>query len=115
MNQKISNAACAVFNGKIVVAGGIDIKYKRLKSVQSYDVVADKWSPMPNMINCRSNHRLVAVRNKLFVIGSGKHFEILDDTCKMFVGLKSRFYNCTNMINAISIGSVINIFHDDQP
>ena len=45
-------AACAVYQEKIVVIGGTVIEVNRnlLNIVDSYDVVADKWSKMPNMV-----------------------------------------------------------------
>ena len=63
MNEARRWAACAVFEGRIVVSGGRDNNRNELNKVESYDVIADEWSPMPNMINRHSFHELVVVRN----------------------------------------------------
>ena len=88
MNDSRRSSACAVFEGRIVVAGGND-NYARLNTVESYDVDADKWSPMPNMIQVKIYHRLVVVRNKLLVIGPRRSdCEVFDNKCKTFVALR---------------------------
>ena len=46
MNEARSNAACAVFEERIVVSGGWSNKEGVLNSVESYDVFPDKWSTM---------------------------------------------------------------------
>ena len=50
MNEARINAGCSVFRGSIVVSGGINQRGE-LNTVESYDVFADKWSTMPNMVN----------------------------------------------------------------
>ena len=72
MTVERRHAACVVFQGNIVVSGGDNI-YNDLSSVESYDVYSNKWSPMPRMINVQSNHSLVNVKDKLFVIGHGEN------------------------------------------
>ena len=72
MKQARALAACAVFEGRIVVSGGCESTRVRgnLKTVEAYDLVADAWSCMPGMITARYNHSSFAVRNKLVVIKS---------------------------------------------
>ena len=65
MNEARRDAACTVFEGRIVVSGGLDINYNKLNTVDSYDVIADEWSPMANMIQSKRYHSSVVVRNKL--------------------------------------------------
>ena len=95
MNQVRVHAACAVFEGKVVVSGGQGDDFIRLNTVESYDVIGNTWSKMANMINGKSNHSLIAISNKLFVIGSKWHTngpntcEVFDNSCKSFVALKS--------------------------
>ena len=80
-----------------------------LNSVESYDVFADQWTSLPNMINGHCDHSLVVVKNKLFVIGNeNKSFEVFDNVCKKFVALKSTYTLSLN--KAISIGDKIVIF-----
>ena len=107
MNESRLEAACTVFEGNIVVSGGTFDGY--LNTVESYDVIADKWSSMPNMVNGKSSHSLVVVRNKLFVIGDYKDTcEVFDNNIRKFVVLKSPEISYLN--TAVSIGSKIVIF-----
>ena len=100
------DAACAVFQGNIVISGGINKRSHNLNTVESYDVFADKWSFMPNTIKSKSEHSLVVVKNKLFVIGrSYDNCEVFDKFCKEFVALKSPFY--IDFHEAISIRNKI--------
>ena len=59
-------AACTVFEGKIVVSGGV-----QSNTVESYDFYENKWTYLPSMIEYRYFHGSVSVGNKLFVIYSG--------------------------------------------
>ena len=71
----------------VIVAGGYNNNF--LRSVESYDVIADQWSPMPYLNKTKVNHRLAVVKNKLYVIGSADYgFEVYDKTCKKFLSLK---------------------------
>ena len=90
MNETRAHAACAVFEGRIVIAGGSRDGNNLQSSVESYDVIADEWSPMPNMIKRRYGLGLVVVKSKLFVIGHTLNdSEVFDNNCKKFVSLKT--------------------------
>ena len=86
-------AACALFEGKIVVSGGsvVDIAARDprflvlTRSNEAYDHVANAWSHMPNMMEKRNNHSLVAVKSKLFVVGNGR------DSCEVFDRIAGKF------------------------
>ena len=108
MNQGRRNSACACFGGRIVVSGGLDDNGDNLKTVESYDVIANKWSPMPSMTEGKSYHSLVVVRNKLFSIGIGYTCEVLSGACEKFVVFKSPSYFDSN--KAVSMGNKIFIF-----
>ena len=127
MKEVRYHAACAVFEENVIVAGGWDINENDLRSVECYDVIADEWSPMPNMIESKCGHSLVVVKNKLFVIGRGtKINEVYDKNCKKFVALKSpQIFPSRNFVGmrsqseiylwlnkAISIGSKIYAVQD---
>ena len=88
MNEPRYTAACAVFEGRIVVSGGSN--YGELNTVEAYDHVADLWTNMPNMIERRERHKSASVKNKLFVIGGWwtTTSEVYDSTCNKFVLLK---------------------------
>ena len=112
MSQARDNAACTVFEGRIIISGGRD-NNDELNTVESYDVVADEWSSMPNMTGVKSFHSLVVVRNKLFVIGCARdRSEIFENISKKFVGLKSPPVTFVDVNKAISIGSKIFVFQE---
>ena len=83
------HADSTVFEGKIVVCGGLNDDFEVLNTVEAFDIVANKWSDMPGMVNGRSNHNSVAIKNKLFVIGgSAKTCEVFDSNSRQFALLK---------------------------
>ena len=93
INKARIGAASTVYEERIVVSGGSGEINNNLNTVEAYDPLADSWSSMPNMIKGRCCHGSVAVRNKLFVIGSydGQGMnscEVFDSSCKKFVLLK---------------------------
>ena len=101
------SAACVVFQGNIVVSGGMNY-YNDLNSVESYDVFANKWSLMPSTINSHRCHSLVVVKDKLFVIGDERNrFEVFDNVCKKFVSLKHPFIDYSK---SVAIGNRIIVF-----
>ena len=114
MNQERANASCSVFEGKIVVAGGMIRHNEHFSTVEAYDHMSNKWSPMPNMIEGRSFHASVAIKNKLFIIGSFsangiKPCEIFDSKIRKFVLLKqvpsTLRFKLANIANTSSIGN----------
>ena len=80
------DAACSVFEGKIVVSGG----FNNLKSVEAYDYYENKWNYLPNMIQGRSSHGSVSLGNKLFVIGgfNTSSCEVFGSSSKVFTKIK---------------------------
>ena len=112
MNETRVNAACTVFEGRIVVAGGLN--GTSLRTVEAYDHLANEWSYMPNMIERGSDHDLVAIKNKLFAMGGWKNLvEVFDSTCKKFVAIKPTVqtdneFMCTTQ--AISMENKVVIF-----
>ena len=92
--------ACAVFNGKVTVAGGLNANYEELKTVEAYDHVADEWSRMADMVAPMEGHGLVAVKNKLYALGETE-LQAYDKTSGRFAVLKAPFFR-TN--EAFSLG-----------
>ena len=91
MNEARRLSASAVFEGRIVVSGGVSSRNK-LNTVESYDLFGKKWLFMPNMIRRRILHKMVVVRNMLFVIGEGTNScEVFYKTSMKFVGFKSPY------------------------
>ena len=95
LRERRLDAACTVFEGKIIVLGGFNKDHSTsMKGVEAYDHVADEWTQMPDMIQGRArDHRSVAIQNKMFVFGGGDSgqlsCEVFDSTCRKFVYLKS--------------------------
>ena len=112
-------ASCAVFGGRIVVSGGnTQVGNLGSNTVEAYDHIADKWSYMPNMIERRSCHKSVAIKNKLFVVGGRdtKTCEVYDSICNKFVFLKSPQETLREKLirpaEVISIGNKLVVFCD---
>ena len=64
------------------------------------------------MINRRSQHRSVCMRNKLFVIG-GKYnatCEVFDSSSMKFVSIKQLKVSNFNYVSAVSVGDKILVF-----
>ena len=117
MDEKRSNAASATYGEMVVVSGG---RYAEnddaftLNTVESYDVLPKKWSKMPSMVENKSDHSLVAVKNKLFVIQVSYYScEVYDSVCKKFAQLKP-FYLELEYTNAMPIGKYIYVFENDS-
>ena len=109
MNKARVSAACIAFQEKIVVSGGKSDYEHASNSVESYDVFANRWTSMPNMINNHTFHSLVVVADKLFVVGQGtESCEVFDNVCKKFVVLKHHPHIEFN--KSLSIGKKIVIF-----
>ena len=109
MNEPRFNAACAVFDGKIFVSGGDNTRVI-LNTVEAFDHVARTWSVMPDMIERRENHKSVAIKNKLFVVGGlyTRTLEVFDSTCNKFVLLNPHLPSNEDfdfLSEVISIGS----------
>ena len=107
-------AACAVFEESIVVAGGKTIFNSN--RVEIYDVFADTWTKIPNMIEERSGHSLVCVKSKLFAIGgyyTKGSSEVFDKLCNKFVLLISPKLHSSGT-KAVSIGSRLYVFQNES-
>ena len=101
LNNSRTFASCTVFEGKIVVSGGVLNRHKRFKSVEAYDHHENKWTYLPDMINERSGHGSISMGNKMFVIG-GK----LNKTCEVFDSTSSKF-TAIKIIKGISMFYVV--------
>ena len=84
-----------------------------LVSVESYDVLPNKWSTMPNMNSGKYDHSLVVVKKKLFVISKREdNCEVFDNICKKFVTIKSPQFDLSSRIRAHSIENKIFALQD---
>ena len=89
MNDQRASAASAVFKGRVVVTGGFAgsrSKPELLNTAEYYDHASGVWSRMPDMVQRRCCHRLVPVRNKIFVVGGRDR-----TTCEAFDGVARKF------------------------
>ena len=113
MNVARESAACVVFQGNIVVSGGFDANNNELNTVESYDVFADKWTSLPNMLKSKSFHSLVVVKDKMFAFGHGtESCEVFDNVCNKFIALKHQ--PSITFSKSVSIGNKILIFQENR-
>ena len=91
-------ASCTVFEGRIVVSGGHNWSNGKLKTVEAYDHVDDSWTNMPSMIEERRYHKSVAIKNKLYIVGTylSSNLEVFDFCSNKFALIK---YNSTSLRN----------------
>ena len=89
LNEVRKWAECTIFEGKIVVTGGVN-SLTQLNSVEAYDYYENKWNYLPNMIQGRSSHGSVSLGNKLFVIGgfNTSSCEVFGRSSKVFTKIK---------------------------
>ena len=92
---RTNSSSCTVFEGKIVVTGGIYSCY----SVEAYDHHKSRWSYLPPMIEKRRWHASVSMGNKLFVIGGKKSL-----SCELFSSRSRKFVYLKHSLN-------IQVFH----
>ena len=115
MHEARDRSASAVFQSNIIISGGIGDNNNPLKSVESYDVFADEWKQMPEMINGKYDHKLVATKNKLFVIHNVlSHCELFDSFSNKFVTFREPslyFQRETWLKYVFSIGNKLIFFH----
>ena len=90
MNKARCYASCVVFEGRIVVSGGYNDNDRTLNTVEAYDHIDNSWTNMPNMIKRRERHKLVSIKNKLFVLGgyTWQTIEVFDSSSKKFALLQ---------------------------
>ena len=101
MNRTRVAAACAIFRGEIIVAGGME-----RSSVESFNGV--EWSPMARMNGERYCHSLRVVRNSLYVVGCFlDSCEVYDDVSRSFIVLKTPSKVYYNTRTAFCVGSKI--------
>ena len=104
MKEGRQNAACTVFEGRIVVSGGCrkklipdrwDLIHEvfQLKSVEAYDYHDNKWTYFPSMLLPRKNHIAISISSKMFIIGGcfrhGNSSEVFDSFSRKFTYIKS--------------------------
>ena len=103
MMESRKEAACTVFEGKIIVSGGsrkvvrnqlregghVNIR-SRHRSIEAYDFHEKKWSSFPNMLSPRNNHAVVSIGNKMIMVGgSSDHFEVFDSVTRKFTYIEN--------------------------
>ena len=133
MIESRKEAACTVFEGKIVVSGGsrkvvrnrlreggfVNIK-SRHQSIEAYDFHENKWSSFPNMLSPRNNHAAVSIGNKMFMVGgSSDYVEVFDSVTRKFTYIENvpklvRIpYIFISTFEVVSIGYKIYIFRKE--
>ena len=121
MNEARIHGGCTIFQGKIVVCAGFNFggylrRRQTLYTVEVYDHVADKWSYMPSMVKRMSLYKPIAVKNKLFVVGSmGNRCQMYDTISNKFVLMISSIsgFNKQMIYASVSTGEKILFFRDN--
>ena len=109
-------AACAVFNERLVVCGGNNFGgFFGTRCVESYDVTRNEWTEMADMTSPRHRHSAVVVGSKLFAVGGGYGYipcEVYDSQSESFVGLTGKWpekWPC-EVCDALAVGRKIFVF-----
>ena len=118
-------SACAVFLGRVVVSGGlIPGIHPVLRVPYNGDTDAvevcegDRWSEMPRLVERNRDHGMVAVKNKLFVIGD--ELEVFDDSSEKFVLMRNpphslyNLYQQQNFVGAVSMANKIFVLRKNE-
>ena len=96
MMEERERAACTVFEGKIVVSGGLtevhvgfgDLHAIILNSVEVYEYHENKWSYFPSMLNPNYDHTAVSISNKIYMVGGCSYIcEVFDSVTRMFTSI----------------------------
>ena len=106
-------ASCAVFEGKIVVTGGIlRNNFFTLNSSESYCFYEDKWKKFPDMLVNRCLHTTVSMNNKLFIIGGSfrNNCEVFDSVTNKFI-IITNLQGINNFVDAVSVGYKVYVFY----
>ena len=84
--------------------------------MEAYDHILDEWVEMPSMINARSHHSQIAIRNKLFVVRR-ESCEMFDSDNQRFVLIKKPMKSNLSFFHkpfqAVSIGNKIVAYQHD--
>ena len=111
MYEGRTKAAVAVFEERLVVAGGYPHSKFRVdtRSVEAFEHAQNTWTRMPSMIYRRSGHSLVALKNKLFAFGRmTKGFEVYDSHAKKFAIFNYPYrFVCKNELGIRIKGAVL--------
>ena len=102
MNHYRAFAACTVFEGKIVVSGGMHTVH--LKSVEAYDHYENKWNFLPNMNFGKYKQGAVSMDNKMFVIdGCNRFCEVFHSYSRKFTKISQVVQVSTRAVNTASV------------
>ena len=126
MLESRKDAAIAIFGGRIVVSGGyfmspdylneqVFFRIVSRRTVEMYDQSSNEWSRMLDMLEARSSHASVSIRNKLYIVGgTSRNCEVFDTFGQVFLRLinpgvpVSNSYKCDT--KCVSIGNKIIVF-----
>ena len=113
------DAACTVFDEKIVVSGGhwfvMVPRYVSTNTVEVYDKDTGTWSCMLDMVEDKSKHSLFVIKSNLYLIGTtSTGCEVFDKFTNKFIIIESfsslpRTYYFREF-DAVSFGNKIAIF-----
>ena len=120
MNEAREFPASCAFQGKVVASGGLSF-HRRSRTNEAYCHVSDEWTRMPDMVHGRSEHRLIAMRSRLYAVGglasgSAEACEVYDALSGRFSVLRSPIWGVGRgmVCGAFSAGEKILVFKDES-
>ena len=115
LNVARSWAACAAFQGKVVVSGGF-AGNRTIRQVEALDCAAGRWSSMPSLVYPISHHSMVAASgSKLFVVALQPWlWEMYDAVCGKFVAFKVQISRQQLTEKAVEVGGKLVLFCKDR-
>ena len=111
MGEARRSAACAVYEGGIVVCGGDEGEEgPEHDTVERYDVTTDRWTPLPRMTTEKSDHGAAVIGRNYYVISRWDGCEVYDGGC--FTALKGPNWELgRGDAKVVTVGRAIVAFH----
>jgi N-acetylneuraminic acid mutarotase len=106
--MKTSRYCCgvAVMNGKLYAVGGVDKRYNKLSSVESFDPATGVWSDEPDMLTARYNCGVEEADGKMYVVGGRDEKNKALRTVECFDGKTGVWSSVAEMTTVRSSGAV---------
>jgi kelch-like protein 2/3 len=96
----------AVMNGKLYAVGGVDKRYNKLASVESYDPTTGVWTCEPDMLTARYNCGVEEAAGKMYVVGGRDEKNRALKTVECFDDVERKWTTVAEMSTVRSSGAV---------
>jgi kelch-like protein 9/13 len=93
-------------NGRLYAVGGVDMRYNKLASVESFDPVTGTWRDEPPMLTARYNCGVGEAAGRMYVVGGRdeKNRALMSVEC--FDGAANEWRRVRDMSTVRSSGAV---------